>query len=515
MIIRKPYAFLIKNFKKIHIVLLILSLFVVFKLIGVNSFVNDFIRFGVYDYYKDPITAHITFLLRISIIILALGSGALILLLKHKQKPWKSYLIPFIVYVALFFVLAMIKSFFDGYSPSVETTDLRLSRDLLLIFLIAQVPAIVIFVTRTFGWDMKKFNFNSDAEFLELSEADREEFEIHLDYDFDSVKRFGKRTWRNLSYFYDEHKLLCKILLIFVAVIFVYRAFVFIFVTNKTYKQGQNYQADGYTMKINEVYYTDKDLKGEVISRDSNFVIIDMTITNHSAPRKIDMNRFHVRNGNTDYTTTEKTFATEFDDLGTTYEKVKEVKREETIHFISIYKVAKNLNKNNFVLYFQENGGKLRKIKLKIKDISEIKDAGTFALGDEITITLAGKEEMIDFETYTVQSGVDYIIRKCTVERCVNDKKHFDTDEMHKILEIDFASDTFEAKNMIDFLKKYGKIEYKDSSGIEQQIEIENALSYKYFGKVVYLKVPREIEEAKDVKFLFTIRDQSYIYKLT
>ena len=122
---------------------------------------------------------------------------------------------------------------------------------------------------------------------------------------------------------------------------------------------------------------------------------------------------------------------------------------------------------------------------------------------------------MIDFETYTVQSGVDYIIRKCTVERCVNDKKHFDTDEMHKILEIDFASDTFEAKNMIDFLKKYGKIEYKDSSGIEQQIEIENVLSYKYFGKVVYLKVPREIEEAKDVKFLFTIRDQSYIYKLT
>ena len=44
MIIRKPYAFLIKNFRKIHIVLLILSLFVAYKLINVNSFVYEFMK---------------------------------------------------------------------------------------------------------------------------------------------------------------------------------------------------------------------------------------------------------------------------------------------------------------------------------------------------------------------------------------------------------------------------------------------------------------------------------------
>ena len=60
MIIRKPYAFLIKNFKKIHVLLLLLSLFVAYKTFGVSKFVNDFMQFGVYDIFKDPITKYIT-----------------------------------------------------------------------------------------------------------------------------------------------------------------------------------------------------------------------------------------------------------------------------------------------------------------------------------------------------------------------------------------------------------------------------------------------------------------------
>ena len=63
MIIRKPYAFLIKNFKKIHIFLLVLSIYVLYRLINVSSFVNEFMDLGTYDFYKDPISNHITWLL--------------------------------------------------------------------------------------------------------------------------------------------------------------------------------------------------------------------------------------------------------------------------------------------------------------------------------------------------------------------------------------------------------------------------------------------------------------------
>ena len=115
----------------------------------------------------------------------------------HKNKPWKAYLIPFGEYLILFFVLLIINGFFGNYTKYVETTDLRFSRDLLMIFMIGQLPAIYVFIVRAFGLDVKKFNFNSDAEFLELSEEDREEFEISLAFDTNALISLVKRLWRN------------------------------------------------------------------------------------------------------------------------------------------------------------------------------------------------------------------------------------------------------------------------------------------------------------------------------
>ena len=148
MIIRKPFAFLIKNFKKIHIVLLLLSLFVAYKIIDVNLFVNDFMKLGAYDLYADPISNHISLFMLISVVLLSFGSFVLVILLKYKNKPWKTYLIPLIVYVSLFLILNMIKSFFKTYTIDVETTDLRFSRDLLVIFVVLQLPAIAILLSK-------------------------------------------------------------------------------------------------------------------------------------------------------------------------------------------------------------------------------------------------------------------------------------------------------------------------------------------------------------------------------
>ena len=105
MIIRKPYAFLIKNFKKLHIFLLLLSLFVAYKLINVSSFINEFMNLGIYDAFNEPISKHISFLLSLSILLLIVGSISILLLLRHKKKPWKIYLVPFFEYLALFFLL--------------------------------------------------------------------------------------------------------------------------------------------------------------------------------------------------------------------------------------------------------------------------------------------------------------------------------------------------------------------------------------------------------------------------
>lgn len=510
MIIRKPYAFLIKNFKKIHVFLLILSIYVFYKLTDVNGFVNEFMKLGTYDLFKDPITNHITWLLTLSIFLLIIGSASILFLLNHKKKPWKLYLVPVIQYFFLLLVLGMIKSFFNSYSADVSTTDLRLSKDLLLIFLIVQLPVIGIYVMRVFGLDIKKFNFNSDQEFLELSEEDREEIEIGISLDKNSFLRGYRKFIRHLKYFYEEHKLICNTLAGVLIVVIVFSLYTTIFITHKSYKQGQFYNVNGYSFRVNNVYYTDKDYRGELISKQSNFVILDLTIKNNEEARTVNLDYFHLKNKTKDYITTTKVFAKEFEDLGVVYETVAKLKRDEVLNCIVVYKVDNYLDKNGFVLYYQEKSGYLRKIKLKVTDISKIGDPIMLKIGEELKIDIA-KGDNIIFDHYEIGESFEVNTRKCTSRECYN-KSHELIGVGKKILKLDFASDTWEAKNMIDFLTQYGKLIYKDSNDVEGEMEIKNPLSRTYYGKTVLLAVPEV--EYKELSIDLIIRNKHYVYRI-
>ena len=62
----------------------------------------------------------------------------------------------------------------------------------------------------------------------------------------------------------------------------------------------------------------------------------------------------------------------EFNDFGECYDKVHNVKRDEEINFIIVFKVDKKYGKNGFVLYYQEKDGYLRRIKLKLNDVRKV-----------------------------------------------------------------------------------------------------------------------------------------------
>lgn len=512
MIIRKPYAFLIKNFKKIHIFLLILSLYVFYRLTDVNSFVNEFMRLGTYDFFSDPITNHITWLLTLSVVLLIVGSLSILFLLNHKKKPWKLYLIPVIQYFGLLLVLGIIKSFFNTYSTDLETTDLIMAKDLLLVFLLVQLPIVGIFAMRVFGLDIKKFNFNSDEEFLELSDDDREEIEIGVSIDKKSFIRKGKKLLRHLNYFYREHEYICNWVIGILLVIFSISIYTSVFVTHKTYKQGDFYNVNGYSFRVNNVYYTDKDYNGNLISKKSNFVIMDLTIKNNSEPRTVNLDYFHLKNKTKDYITTTRVFAKEFQDLGTAYETVENLKRDEVLNCIVIYKVDNYLGKNGFVLYYQEKSGYLRKIKLKVKDLSNISEPVKLKVGDNIDLTSISKGDIISIDDVSIGKNFEYSSRICNgSDNCYFMNKTLNSKE--EVLKIDFASEVWESKNMIDFLTQYGKLIYKDSNDREGTLDIENYMSKAYYGKTVFIKLLGD-ESVKELSIDLVVRDKHYIYKL-
>ena len=214
MVFRKPYAFLIKNFKKVHIILLILCGFIYYKTMQLDSFVSEFISYLTYDSYLEPITKYTSPLFYLVSVLVIVITGSLVVLLRRKEKPWKLYLIPFLDYLLLIGVFYLIQQFFVSYEGSTSTTTIRAYQNFLLLLRIPQYITFLILGVRILGLDLRKFNFSSDKEFLELDQDDREEFEVSINFDKHALLRTIKKIQRVLGYFYEEHRYIMNVLFI-------------------------------------------------------------------------------------------------------------------------------------------------------------------------------------------------------------------------------------------------------------------------------------------------------------
>ena len=520
MVIRKPYAFLIKNFKKIHIALMLFSLYIYYKVIKTNQFVSDFISLGAYNSAIDSITGYITSILLIVIILSFLGNLALILLLRHKDKPWKLYLVPAITYGVLFLILIWARSFFALYDGSETGADIRLIRDIIFISMIAQFPIIIIYAMRILGLDISRFNFKMDEEYLEMDKEDRAELEINFNIDYHMFIRFFNKAKRNIRYFYLEHKKICNTIFAVIALILLRKLIVFVFITNRSYKEGQIYKANGYTIVINNSYYSDKDKAGNKIEGNKAFVIVNASLTNNRDERELDLNNFHIIKGVDDYTQESTTYAKSFDDLGKTVDSLQKIKKGQTINTILIYKVKrdKKVKTNKYVLYYQElNGGNnahLRKIRLKIKDLSTLSEEKTLKMSEEMPVKTSKYDDLITFEDAKLTDKATFV--KSDV---VFNEYEFMNDEVaapegNKILLLEFSSQEIEGKELIDFSINYGKIKYDDNKK-DKVIKIKSAVGRKYYGKYLYILVPNTIESVDKIDLIYTIRDKRYTIDLS
>ena len=516
MIIKKPYAFLIKNFKKVHIALLALCCFLYYITNRVNGFLKEFMVYGTYDSYNEPITKYLSPLTFLALIVIIAVSITLILLLKKKEKPWKLYLIPVIEYIFMFIIYTLLVGYFQTYTGNLEQATFRFYKDFMAIATLLQLPVMAVFIMRIFGVDLNKFNFKVDEEYLDLSDEDKDELEINIDFDPRSIKRNSKRLLRNLNYVYQEHKLVFNCIFTIIFIILLKNAYDYIFVVNKSYKTGDTFYADGYEITLKNSYYTDKDYTGNTISDVNSFIVVDLSIKNLDKTRDLDLSKFHIMHGINNYSYTSKTYGTEFQDYGETY-ATKELKRDETLDLLLIFMVDKKLSKRRFVLYYQElNNGNLhlRKIKLNLNDVSEIKENEKKILGQEFSFTVEGEKEHITFDSYEILSTTEFTYRICNTSSCENKIGKYDAEKGYKILKIGFASDTYEGKDMIDFSSKYGKINYIDNKNKTKSLEIVNPLGKTYYGKYLYVKVPEALEKSTSIELEYIVRNNKYTYKI-
>ncbi|MBQ6477656.1 MAG: hypothetical protein IJI43_04415 [Bacilli bacterium] len=514
MIIRRPYAFFIKNFRKIHVLLILMSIVILFKQTQVSNFTKEFIRLQTYDPNNFPITKYIPAYILLLTILVLIGSIIIAIVLQRKNKPWRLYLIPIVTYITVLIIDFVVRAYFIGYNGQETSTEVSLYRDVLIFSTITQYISIGIFILRVSGLDLRKFNFKLDEEYLELDEEDQEEIEININIDKHSFSRTFNRLIRNLGYIYQEHKKICIALFTIIGIIILRQAFVFIFINNKVYKQNDEYQVNGYTFIVKNAYYTDKNSIGEKISNTNSFVVIELSIKNNVDSRILNADNFHLLNGIANYSQTSSTYGEEFEDLGKVYDR-REINTNKTIDVLLIYRVSNDLKKNRFVLSYQERGlvNNLRKIKLNIEDLSKIKKHD-LTTDKAMKVKLGTLKEKISIDDVLVEDKASYTERLCNMERCENSTVEKIAPQGKKIMIIDYGTEEIESKELIDFSTRYGKIIYIDSKNKEQELKLEFALDTSVKGKTFYALVPADIVDAKKITLNYTIRNNSYNYKI-
>jgi len=518
VVLRKPYAFLIKHFKKINVLLLLLVIFAAYKDIKLYGFLKDYVSTAIYNNTLDPISNYVNLWGILSLFLILIISCTLTYLLKYKNKPYAFYL-----YIVLSNLLTLIIFLYMRYyfSPGVYSGySMEASRNLMYVTLVTVLPYIVsilLLFIRAIGLDLKKFGFHEDKDFLEMDEEDREEIEVEVNFDKDIIVRTIRNKIRMFKYFFMEHKFSLSFITITVVVILVIIIYNFVYVEHKVYGMNETFKSNNYKFVIENTYLTDKDYAGNIVSTQGKYyVILDFKVQNLlNQTRDFDIKKFHLFVDNEFYEP-DLRFNNYFNDIGRVYEGTS-IGKKKTENYILIYEIDKPSKNSNFLLTYQDlltKENKIIKVKIRVRDLSKFVNKDLKKIGEtlEVPINLDEKKSL-NISDFLVNDSMIYTYEKCYVHNCPIYQGTLVSKSKNSILRLkgDFGNDSVE--DFIKFLSKYGKLRY-NINGADKEIPLEFMLQKGYRGKMIYLSVPEEIKTATKIELFFTVRTYQYIYRL-
>lgn len=506
MIIRKPYAFLIKYFRQIHILLLVFAGYIYYKVNNLQTFINAYIDTEIYNPQLDAISNYISPLLYLAVFLLLVGTVIILILLRQKKKPRLTYILILVEYIALLLLFFFASSYFNGLNgASINSVQIRLIRGLLTVFSLFQFVVFILLVIRILGIDLQRFGFQNDEEFLQASEEDREEIEVGLNIDKDVYINKLKKQLRHFKYYYFENRFILNIIFVlcFIVLVFLIVRFALSF---KTYEQGKSFQANGYDITINDVYTSKYNSSGEVIEKNQSFVILDLTVVNQAANRVMNTDDFLLMNNDTTVTPTTK-YNEYFTDLGTPYGKTI-LKYQEKYDYILIYRVPEKFVEGKYTLYYTNNSQNI-KIKITPKDYSALEEQKEYKVNEEIQLN----DTKFTILEYAFIDTIDYLYDRCNMNGCSVQNGSTYAKANQRFLSLEVESDSYTGYEFYQFLKDHAKVIYVVNN-TEKEVAIETPIAEVYKGSTTYLTVPSEMVNAQSVFLNIQLRNTNYRYRL-
>lgn len=530
MILRKPYAFLIKHFKHIHLILTVCMIYLIFRTEMMISFLNEYINSAVSVRGQEIVASlYNTWVVLLPILILTL-SIILLVTMKLKDKPRLYYTLMIIVHIVV------IASYFYGYTvfdklqkTIVDLRTVSALRDILYYCIILQGIFSIVSLIRGVGFDVKKFDFTSDLDGLDLTDDDNEEFEIDIDFDINDKKRKGKRALRFLKYKYYEHKFIAHIILGVFAAIAIFYVYSNFNIYGKTSSEGINFSMNGFTMGVSKSYVLNHDSFGEPIGNGSKvLVVVELNVKNNSTtPAPLVTGNIALNIGGINYHHNEQ-YEASLIDLGMVY-KSQDLKNEFG-RYLLVYEIPANRYNSKMKLGFHNNfSGEIAYVRLNPKNLTEEESkTKEYTLGDNLTFedTNLG-QTTLKINSFEIKNRFENRYRFCSnrTKTCVDSvdylmpsKYNSNYDKALLKLEADFTlNENFKSNtitSIYDLMKAFMKIEYELDGYRKVQKIYLGEVQQKKDKNIYYIEIFQEIKNAEKITLIFQIRNNTYRYSL-
>ncbi len=535
MILKKPYAFLIKNFKLLHIILFFILAFIIYKTNKIYNFFNDYLNGNYFDFQENFVSSYIDIFIFFALVIVIIFALTLYWLMKFKNKDKRYYLFLFVYYLAIFFICIYYFIYLGILEDeSFDKKVLRIVRDSALVILIPQYLFAAFTLFRGLGFDLKKFNFAKDLQELDIKVEDSEEFEVVLSGDGYKIKRTFRKRMREIYYYIIENKVMLLLVAGVIIIVFLAYSFIDTKINTPTYKEGRNFYADGFQFNITNSYLTTLDSNGDVIKDGKKYVVIKFSVINTLESKKaIDLNNIKLSVGGQNiYPVLSK--YNSFIDLGIGYKRGTLLETNEGKTYLLAFEMSKNTNVTNPVIKISsamdasegDLAASYMNVNLSLEKSLKTTNIDTFHLGDTINFSESEiKNTKLYITSFDIKDEYEVNYKYCTSSnKCFTGIKPVTGSEISKHaksvirvsakLEKDEAIDMFKRiTDVTDFLETFAKVEYtiggKTLTSEITDITPKNTLnSYKYF------EVSENILDSSDVKLAIVIRNKKYTVNL-
>lgn len=420
MIIRKPYAFLIKRFRLTHFLILISMIYLFIKTNTAYTF------FNIYSNNSNSVNLIsinnlINIYMYVFTILLITVLLIIFFILREKEKPKLLYLITNIFYIILILVFIYTASQLDilkNYDLNIKAS--RLIKDILLICTFIQVIFIILFTIRSIGFDIKKFEFTKDIDNLEINDKDREEMELSINFDKDQFIRFYNKSKREFIYYYKENKLiLFSILgLIILSIIGIIIASTNNIIT--TVGEGKAIIKNNISFMVEKTYITKQNYKGEILSKKNSYLVVKFKVSNLSSDTMKLNSGYITLNNNGNIIHIFESNRDSFLDIGIGYND-QNIESKANVEYIFVFEIPdKDINKKMVLL----NSLVEKKILLKPISIDKKINIDIFNIGDVVKKEYLNNTFSIDFDILEIDDIFEYEYRLCinTICRDLTDK---------------------------------------------------------------------------------------------